>query len=193
MVFRVDFMENLNRTIFVYINGLAGNPFWDGLNCFVATISPYIYALFLVVFYLRGKREQALYAFYCALFALTINLLITFFYFHPRPFMVGLGRALLKHSPETSFPSDHATLAFSISLYFLLEKEWRTGGFLFLFALFTGFARVYVGVHFPLDIIGSLVVSLVASISIILLKDYLYKLNSFLNNLYDNVMALLLK
>ena len=60
MVFRVDFMENLNRTFFVYINGLAGNPFWDGLNCFVATISPYIYALFLVVFYLRGKREQAL-------------------------------------------------------------------------------------------------------------------------------------
>ena len=107
--------------------------------------------------------------------------------------MVGLGRALLKHSPETSFPSDDTALAFSIALYFLLEKEWRTGLFLFLFALFTGFARVYVGVHFPLDIIGSLVVSLVASISIILLKDYLYKLNSFLNNLYDNVMALLLK
>jgi undecaprenyl-diphosphatase len=186
-------MENINRTIFLFINGLAGNPFWDGLNCFVATISPYIYALFLVVFYLRGKRDKALYAFYSALFALTINLLITFFYFHPRPFMVGLGRALLKHSPETSFPSDHTTLAFSIALYFLLEKEWRTGLFLFLFALFTGFARVYVGVHFPLDIIGSLVVSLVASISIILLKDYLYKLNSFLNNLYDNVMALLLK
>ena len=184
MVFRVDFMENLNRTFFVYINGLAGNPFWDGLNCFVATISPYIYALFLVVFYLRGKREQALYAFYCALFALTINLLITFFYFHPRPFMVGLGRALLKHSPETSFPSDHATLAFSISLYFLLEKEWRTGFPLFLFALFTGFARVYVGIHFPLDIIGSMLISMLAAIMIynyknkfILLKSRLQKVN----------------
>jgi undecaprenyl-diphosphatase len=146
-----------------------------------------------VIFYLRGKRDKALYAFYSAIFALTINLLITFFYFHPRPFMVGLGRTLLKHSPETSFPSDHATLAFSIALYFLLEKEWRIGLFLFLFALFTGFARVYVGIHFPLDIICSMLISMLAAIMIYNYKNKFILLNRFLNRIYERGMEMILR
>jgi undecaprenyl-diphosphatase len=186
-------MERVNTTLFLFINGFTGNAFWDAINCFIATISPYFYALFLVGCYLKGKRNRALYAFYSALVGLSINVVITIFYFHPRPFMLGLGQTLIRHSPESSFPSDHATLAFSIAFFFLLDKDLKIGAILLLVALLTGFARVYVGVHFPFDIVGSLVVSLVASIFVIILKEYLSKLNSLLNNSYDKVMALLLK
>ena len=29
---------------------------------------------------------------------------------HPRPFMVGIGRTLIPHAADSSFPSDHLTL-----------------------------------------------------------------------------------
>ncbi len=186
-------MEKINRAIFLYINGLVGNPFWNTLNCVIATISPYIYALFLFIFYIRGNRDKSLYAFYSAIFALIINYLIGLFYFHPRPFMIGLGQTLLKHSPDSSFPSDHATLAFSIALSLLMDREWKMGTILFIFAILTGFARIYIGIHFPLDILGSLVVALSATIFIKFIKKSLSDLNRCLNSLYDNIMERLLK
>lgn len=184
----VKTMEAINHQLFLHINGLAGNPFFDALNCFIAAGSPYFYAAILVAVYLGGKRDRALYAFYTAVAGLLINFLITAFYFHPRPFMIGLGRVLMHHGPETSFPSDHATLAFCVAFSFWLDRGYKTGTGLLVLALLTGFARVYTGLHFPLDIAGSVGVALVASLIITGLKKSLAGFNLVINRLYDNLL-----
>ena len=38
---------------------------------------------------------------------LLVNQLITVFYFHPRPYMMGLCKPLIPHASGTSFPSDN--------------------------------------------------------------------------------------
>lgn len=178
-------MEALNRELFLEINRLVGNRLFDTMNRIIAQGAPYCYAAVLLVFFVCGRKIPALHALYASLFGLLVNWAIGFFYCHPRPFVVGLGRALLAHTPETSFPSDHATLAFSISFSFLLSGEYLAGSVLFLSAFLTGFSRVYTGVHFPLDIAGSLLVGLSAATMVRSLATPLTRLDQAICRLCD--------
>lgn len=81
---------------------------------------------------------------------------------HPRPFMVGLAANVLDHAPDSSFPSDHATLLFALAASFALRPvphlRWL-GAALSLAGLAVGWARVALGVHFPFDIVGAAVIA----------------------------------
>jgi undecaprenyl-diphosphatase len=84
-------------------------------------------------------------------------------YSEPRPFTTHHDiRQLISHGAGQSFPSDHATAAFAIALGMLVFVSRAWGLALLGLAVIIGFARVYTGVHYPGDILGSLVVVLVA-------------------------------
>ncbi len=80
----------------------------------------------------------------------------------PRPFVVGLSPAYIVHGARGSLPSAHATVMFTIAWMFILRPQLRfTGLALFGVAVITGWARIYVGVHFPMDIAVGLLIGLV--------------------------------
>jgi undecaprenyl-diphosphatase len=64
--------------------------------------------------------------------------------------------AVLRQQPAhgTSFPSSHTavTLAVAITLLPFLARPLAAAGI--GFAILTGWSRVYLGVHYPLDILG---------------------------------------
>lgn len=78
--------------------------------------------------------------------------------------MVGLGTTLVAHAIENSFPSDHATFLWSLGLGLIATGTARGWGMLVcLFGLVVAWARIYVGLHFPLDMAGSFVAALIAA------------------------------
>ncbi|MEZ2298245.1 phosphatase PAP2 family protein [Variovorax sp. RCC_210] len=80
----------------------------------------------------------------------------------PRPFVLGLAPAYIAHGGRGSLPSTHATVMFMVAIAFLLRPGLRRPGLLLLaVAAVTGWARVYVGVHFPLDILAGLLLGAV--------------------------------
>ncbi len=82
-----------------------------------------------------------------------------------RTFVVGLGTQWLHHRPAPSFPSDHATLLFAIACSYLGRPGWPVVGWTALaLGVVNGWARIVVGLHFPLDILGALVVGLVSAV-----------------------------
>ena len=188
-------LERVNHFIFNEINGFAGyNLVIDMLAKIIAEYLPLLFILPLVLHWFSrrdgGSRIDLLFTGYCAFLAMLINFLITLFYFHPRPFMLHMGKTLIEHGPETSFPSDHATFMFSIAFAFIAFKgQWKTGVILSFLALFGGIARVFVGVHFPLDIIGSLGVGLISTIIIFALKDILVPINKRIVGFYRNLLV----
>jgi len=186
-----------NLTLFHLINSLAGrNHLLDTTMIFAAQDIIYFFCVYLVyLWFVKSKyRQEVLFAGYAALLGLGINFFITLFYFHPRPFMIPTGLLLIAHLPETSFPSDHATLMFAISLMFLTFRELRgTGVIFFVLSFISGLARVYSGLHFPFDIAGSLFVALFSMGLLLTLKRYLIPVNRILIIYFENTMNKLYK
>mgnify|MGYP003584438517 CR=1 FL=1 len=80
----------------------------------------------------------------------------------PRPFASGMSPSYIEHGARGSLPSTHASVMFTVALVMALRPALRNFGWaVFAVALLTGWARVYVGVHFPLDIAAGLALALV--------------------------------
>ena len=161
-------MEQLNTQLFLWLNasGQSG-PLQLWLTTFVAEWLIYGLPLLLVLLWVTGKRparQAAVTATLSVLLALALGQLIGLLWPHPRPFMVGLGQTLLAHQPETSFPSDHATVFFTLGLS-LLWSGWRKlAAWVLLIGTLVAWSRVYLGVHFPLDMLGALLLAIPSSL-----------------------------
>lgn len=184
--------SSLNIEIFKWIHAGAGTrPVVDGLAVFFGEGGPYFLAvLFAVLWFFvdENKKTALLEATEAAVVGLLINQLIGLLYFHPRPYMVGLCTPLFPHGPETSFPSDHATLLFTAAFYLLFARRWTAcGAPLLVIALLTAWGRVYGGIHFPFDMAGSLVVGLISVGLMSLLVKRLHPLNGKLIRIADQL------
>lgn len=154
----MDFTE-LNLHLFEWFN--ASNHAHEmtiRFAIFIANDLFYIMLLFFGFYWLRGNfaiKKQIVKAFIFTTVALLISQIISHSFYHPRPFVMEVGRTLIYHSPNGSFPSDHmlifSTIAFS---YFFSEKR-NLGIILILLAWLVAWSRVYLGVHFPLDMLGA--------------------------------------
>ncbi len=175
-------MHNLNQSIFLWINSFAGKiGILDNIMILVAKFLPYLFIALLFYLWFNNKKNEALYAGYSTTLGVGINQIIGLFYFHNRPFMDGIGQTILKHKPDSSFPSDHTTFTLCIALMLLTFKSTRIiGAVATILALWCGMARVYLGVHYPFDIAGSIIVSILAVLIITLLKQKLYTINQFI-------------
>ena len=175
-------IEKLNIAIFKYINHFAGvNGILDGTAIITAKYLIFIFVLWLVYLWLKKEKVYkniALYGSYSAVLGILFNLLIGFFYYHPRPFMIPVGKLLVHHVSETSFPSGHTTFTLSIAFMLVYFRETRIAGLILsVLGFMVGLARVFCGVHFPMDVAGSLGTALAASFIIHLLKSKLEILN----------------
>lgn len=81
----------------------------------------------------------------------------------PRPFAAGLPVHLLFYQPtDPSFPSNLAAVVFGLALGVWLMNK-RAGSWLFLMAIAACFARVYVGIHYPFDIVGGFLLAVIGT------------------------------
>jgi len=157
-------MEDLNHALFLWLNA-PGYP--STLLLVIATFfAEYaIWALPVIIGFgwLRGNehtRKVLLEATASGLAGLLINQIIGLVWQHPRPFMIGLGHTLIPHAADSSFPSDHLTLLWAVAFSFLMHRSPRLVGMaLALLGLPVAWARIYLGVHFPLDMVGAALVA----------------------------------
>ena len=159
-------IEAFNRTLFLQINGGDGTPAWlIQVAIGIADELIYLIPLLLLGMWLWGdstRRSQAIKACLVTLLALGTNQVIGLVWTHPRPFMLGLGHAWMYHAAESSFPSDHMTVFAGIGLTLLFGGAFWLAAAILTMGLAVAWARVFLGVHFPLDMAGAVGVATVA-------------------------------
>lgn len=154
---------DLDHKIFIFLNGL-GSETYDWLWLLI-TKQLYWSPFFLFVFYLLqrklGWKKFGYYILFTAVLILisdqTANLFKNTFQ-RLRPCNVeelkGIIR-IVKTSNSFSFFSGHAanSMATTIFTYSILKNYYKPSYWLFLFPLIFAFSRIYLGLHFPSDIL----------------------------------------
>ncbi|MZF90194.1 phosphatase PAP2 family protein [Streptomyces sp. SID5643] len=149
------------------INGLAKDaPAWfDRVMEYVGEYGLLLAIVLLVVWCWwtvrrRGDEDAAstvaalVWAPLAAGVAVLVNVPIRGFVERPRPFLDHQGlEVLVQGKTDYSFVSDHATIVMALAVgLFVANRKFGLIGL--VLALFGGFIRVYMGVHYPTDVVG---------------------------------------
>ncbi len=166
----------MDAHLFQIINNLAGKvPWLDLLMILSAKYLPLVFAFALIILYLTFQAAQqrvAVLAGISTLIALGIAQSIAFLDPRPRPYLTHVAHLLIERTKDASFPSDHATFSFAIAIM-LWRYNHKVGVILMGLAALVGFSRVFVGTHYPMDVIGGAALGVFVSLVI----DYLSRQN----------------
>jgi undecaprenyl-diphosphatase len=184
----------VDYSLFKDVNGLSGSQPFDAVFKFAANDLIYVIVAIVALTFLlpwRSRRVErrrgAVSATVAAGIALLLVVPISSLVDRARPFVAhpGVAHRLIPHASDAGFPSDHATGAFAIATAMLLVDP-LLGGLLLVLAVIVIFARVYVGVHYPGDVLAG---AALGAIVALLLR--LPPLRTILNRFADLCGALL--
>lgn len=185
---------DLDLQLFKLVNGLAGKSVL--VDQFFSLLSDYgslLFGLIVVWIWFTRKgdkvknRYAVLFAVTIAVLALGVNYFIEFIYFRPRPFVSQTVTLLIEKSADsTSFPSNHSAGAFSIA--FALFWRWKKVGIVLLvIACLLAFSRIFVGVHYPLDVISGGMIALFAMLLVRWQHHLLQPLFTWMTKMFNKV------
>ncbi len=181
-----------NLHLFELINAAPGlSPARLALAIALAQWTIYLIPLTLAVAWVRGDhvaRRDLLQMLMAALIALGIAQIVTHVWPQPRPFALHLGTQYLEHGNDPGLPSDHVTVFWSLAFASLMTRRFAVWAFLLLaLGLLVGLSRVYLGVHFPFDILAALPVALVGALAARALREPSRPIVARILWLYDRV------
>jgi undecaprenyl-diphosphatase len=145
-----------------------------------------VVALLVVLWFLgrgeqrRQNREGVIHALAATALAAGIGSLIASAWVRPRPFLVHPAHVLIARSLDGSFPSIHATAAFAVAVSVVFYSRHMGVVFLVLAALIA-FSRVFVGLHYPGDVLGGALLGSACAAGLLLARPLLATATHVLN------------
>jgi undecaprenyl-diphosphatase len=159
----IALLQHYDTILFQFLNHLLAHPLWDGFWVIVTTqkywMAPLL-AIWIVLVWKGGKRDRI--AAVLVLLAVGASDLIS-----ARVLKPGVGRVRPCHELENvrllvscggrhGFPSSHAANAFAAAATLAFFYRRYLAYFL-MAAVLVGLSRIFVGVHYPGDVLGGFV------------------------------------
>lgn len=157
-------LVQLDKNILVFLNGL-GSESYDGLWLFI-TKQLHLTPFFLVILYLVYKKLGSWKNFLWVIVSIAILITVTDQFTNLIKNSVQRLRPcndadintiirIVKSSSSFSFFSGHAanSMASTVFVFMILKRHYKYAFLLFLFPLIFAYSRIYLGLHFPGDIL----------------------------------------
>jgi undecaprenyl-diphosphatase len=173
-------MTHADETVFFWINGLAGHVAW--IDDVIRVLScdlflPVVTIIILIAVWFSGRniadRPRNQYGVMCSLASMGIANLLVFISNSISPdrlrpfekfgvFPEGQVHLIFYQPSDPSFPSNAAAASFAFAMGMWVYNR-KLGYILLIPAIIISFGRVYMGVHYPLDILGGFILAIIAT------------------------------
>ena len=157
-----DLVTSLNHTLFLALNAAtepSGPLLWLALAS-----AKYLFLLVPLHMALawfagdREVREVAIAGLLALVVAFFFRVTFCLVFYTPRPSAIGLGHAWIDHRPSAAFPSNHAIVCFTWAAALAIFRRPALAAAAAVIGLAVAWSRIFLGVHFPLDMGGAALV-----------------------------------
>ncbi|TAK58038.1 MAG: phosphatase PAP2 family protein [Bacteroidetes bacterium] len=197
-----EFLLQVDKSLFRLFNQELTNGFFDAIMPVITDLNKYWFGwvifvgLWILLFWKGGKKGRIIALMLFPLVAFSDQVSSTFIkkmIMRPRPCHEIDGRIIMEHlrllvpcGPGFSFPSSHAVNSFALATFLSVYYRKFRWAF-FMFAIVVSYSRVYVGAHYPYDILVGAIVGIVCALIVISCLQFAGKYFSILEikNLAD--------
>ena len=169
----MELLQEIDLKIFGFINGLSGNiKIVDGIsllfaNDYFVPVSIGLVLLFHWIGFANSNlkecsQRRVIKSIVIMIIANAIILLLNQIIFRERPFIENEVNLLFYMPTDSSFPSNACAGSVSLALGFFDKKWIKTFLLLFVLAILMSTSRIYVGIHYPTDILAGIFISLIS-------------------------------
>ncbi|MBR5565144.1 MAG: phosphatase PAP2 family protein [Roseburia sp.] len=162
----------LDGNILLWIQEYIRNDFLTPIFKFITSLGDegYVWiAIAIVLLFVKNYRKVGLMVGASLLGSLVFNnMIIKNIVARPRPYrMIETLTILIPEPGEYSFPSGHTSSSFAagVVLYLMLPKKYGIPAMVLAFLI--GISRLYVGVHYPTDVLGGMVMGTLIAVSVV--------------------------
>lgn len=161
----IEIISEIDQELFLLLNG-GHTPFWDTVMYYISEkltwVPLYLFLIFLIY---KSEKRESLFIIFTLIIAVSIADQVTsgfmkpfFMRFRPcrDPVIQDLVHIVGGHcGGQYGFASSHSSTTFAIAMtaFLFLRQHYRYVFLLFIWAAIVAYSRVYLGVHYPGDIL----------------------------------------
>ena len=157
----MEWIQSVDIMILTGLRNIFCVPWMDKPMIFISGLGDHglIWIALTILFFLVSNKKNTyraggiLLALSLAFNALLCNILLKPMVRRMRPYDLLGYDVLVQHLSDFSFPSGHTAASFAAATaIYAINKKWGIGAY--IFAALMGFSRLYLGVHFPTDVLA---------------------------------------
>jgi len=186
----MDFIRTLDTNILLYIQEHIRsenfNDFWIFFTSLGDNGILWIITSLVLICFKKTRKIGLVCGVAIFIGALITNITLKNLVARTRPFYAIEGLiTLIDYPSDYSFPSGHATSWFAGGMGMFLTVKKRYSFIFLILALLMAFSRLYVGVHYPTDVLAGLIVGTLSAILSYFIVKWIYNKNLFPQFLKD--------
>ena len=175
-------IKQIDQSLFFFFNG-KHTPFWDvAMSLFTRTEIWSLFFLVLIYFMVKKYKTKSVFILFflalCIVFSDQFSVLIkeTVQRFRPshEPAIQNMVHTVLKKGGLYGFFSSHATNTFAVAFFLsAIFRNFRFSVLIFIWAAFVSYTRIYLGLHYPGDILAGVLVGCLIGWGLSILNNFI--------------------
>lgn len=162
-------LVNIDISVFYFCNVYLQNPVFDFIMPLITIVGTQIFWIFICMgLYIFGDEKAKDVAILCILalcIAYFASEILKLVFARPRPYEVLQGIHYFTNAHNYAFPSGHSTAAFTAST--IIGLKYGHLGILLGLAALVAFSRVYIGVHYPSDVLFGAILGVLCALLVL--------------------------
>ncbi|MBR5377140.1 MAG: phosphatase PAP2 family protein [Lachnospiraceae bacterium] len=169
----------MEADILLYIQNNLRNPVLDPVMAIITHLcnGAFIWiALIVLLLMIKKTRRTGIACTAALLINVTIvNLIIKNLVGRIRPYdVISELELLIERQWDSSFPSGHTASSFAVAFAFFLKTPKKYGIPALVLAALIGFSRLYVGVHYPSDVLCGMIIGMLSAFIAVKVTDRVF-------------------